>query len=88
VNEIRNGLEAIGLGQYAGGFDANDIDTELLPQIDDQLLKDIGVSSAGHRKPAPHPLPMPVQRAPLRPPRDRRWHATPRVKTVIWDLRG
>jgi len=26
-----------------------------------------------------------MQRAPLRPPRDRRCHATPRVETVIWD---
>jgi class 3 adenylate cyclase len=39
----------MGLGQYADAFEANDIDTELLSQIDDQLLKDIGISSAGHR---------------------------------------
>ena len=49
MSEIRSWLEAIGLGQYADAFKANDIDTELLPQIDDQLLKDIGMSSAGHR---------------------------------------
>jgi class 3 adenylate cyclase/predicted ATPase len=49
MNAVRDWLEAIGLGQYADAFEANDIDTELLPQIDDQLLKDIGVSSAGHR---------------------------------------
>ena len=30
-------------------LEANDIDTDLLTQIDDQLLKDIGVSSPGHR---------------------------------------
>jgi SAM domain (Sterile alpha motif) len=30
-------------------FEANDIDIDLLSQVDDQLLKDIGVSSAGHR---------------------------------------
>ena len=46
---IRDWLETIGLGQYADAFKANDIDTELLTQVDDQLLKDIGVSSAGHR---------------------------------------
>ena len=48
-HEHGTGLEAIGLGQYADAFEANDIDTDLLAQIDDQLLKDIGVSSAGHR---------------------------------------
>src|SRR6516225_11678434 len=49
MSAVRNWLEAIGLGQYADAFEANDIDTELLSQIDDHLLKDIGVSSAGHR---------------------------------------
>jgi hypothetical protein len=46
---MRNWLEEIGLGQYADAFEANDIDTDLLTEIDDQLLKEIGVSSAGHR---------------------------------------
>jgi class 3 adenylate cyclase len=49
MSAVRHWLEAMGLGQYAEAFEANDIDTELLPQIDDQLLKDIGVASAGHR---------------------------------------
>jgi hypothetical protein len=49
MSAVRHWLEAIGLGQYADAFEANDIDPELLPQIDDQVLKDIGVSSAGHR---------------------------------------
>jgi predicted ATPase/class 3 adenylate cyclase len=49
MSAVRNWLEAIGLGQYADAFETNDIDTELLPQIDDQMLKDIGVASAGHR---------------------------------------
>jgi class 3 adenylate cyclase/tetratricopeptide (TPR) repeat protein len=49
MSAVRDWLVAIGLGQYADAFDANDIDTELLPQIDDQLLKEIGISSAGHR---------------------------------------
>ena len=30
-------------------FYANDIDIDLLGQLDDQIFKDIGVSSAGHR---------------------------------------
>jgi hypothetical protein len=49
MSEIRNWLEAIGLAQYAGAFEANDIDMELLRKVDDQTLKDIGMSSAGHR---------------------------------------
>jgi hypothetical protein len=49
MNVIRNWLEAIGLSQYADAFEANDIDMDLVGQVDDQTLKDIGVSSAGHR---------------------------------------
>jgi hypothetical protein len=49
MSAVRNWLEAIGLGQYAEAFEANDIDTDLLIRLDDQLLKDIGVASAGHR---------------------------------------
>ena len=49
MSEIRKWLETIGLGQYADAFEANDIDMDLLAQVDDQLLKDIGISSAGHR---------------------------------------
>jgi class 3 adenylate cyclase len=49
MSAVRDWLEAIGLRQYADAFEANDIDTDLLRRLDDQLLKDIGVSSAGHR---------------------------------------
>src|SRR6516162_8070994 len=49
MNVVRHWLEEIGLSQYADAFEANDIDIELLTEVDDQLLKDIGVSSAGHR---------------------------------------
>ena len=49
MSEIRKWLETVGLGQYADVFEANDIDMELLKQVDDQTLKDIGVASAGHR---------------------------------------
>ena len=49
MSEIRKWLEAIGLGQYADTFEANDIDMDLLKQVDDQMLKDIGIASAGHR---------------------------------------
>ena len=49
MSEIRNWLESIGLGQYGDAFEANKIDTDLVGQVDDQILKDIGVSAAGHR---------------------------------------
>ena len=49
MSEVRNWLEAIGLAQYADAFEANEIDMDLLGQVDDQILKDIGVSAAGHR---------------------------------------
>jgi class 3 adenylate cyclase len=49
MSEVRTWLETIGLRQYADAFEANEIDMDLLGQVDDQILKDIGVSAAGHR---------------------------------------
>ena len=49
MSEVRKCLETIGLGQYADAFEANDIDMDLLRQIDDQALRDLGMTSAGHR---------------------------------------
>ena len=49
MSEVRKWLDTIGLVQYADAFETNDLDIDLLRQVDDQLLKDIGVSSAGHR---------------------------------------
>ena len=49
MSEIRTWLDGIGLAQYANAFEANDIDLDLLGVVDDHVLKDIGVSSAGHR---------------------------------------
>ena len=49
MSRLSEWLETIGLAQYAEAFHANDIDIDLLGQLDDQILKDIGVSSAGHR---------------------------------------
>jgi hypothetical protein len=47
MSTVRSWLEAIGLGQYGDAFETNDIDTDLLIRLDDQLLKDIGVWRAG-----------------------------------------
>jgi class 3 adenylate cyclase len=49
MSDIRKWLESIGLGQYGDAFEVNEIDMDLLEQVDDQALKDIGVSAAGHR---------------------------------------
>jgi class 3 adenylate cyclase/predicted ATPase len=49
VSEVRKWLAGIGLVQYADAFEANEIDMNLLRQVDDQMLKDIGVSVGGHR---------------------------------------
>ena len=46
---IRQWLEAQGLVQYAEAFELNDIDVSLLTDLNDQVLKDVGVASAGHR---------------------------------------
>ena len=42
-------LQDLGLGQYSAAFEENAIDWELLPDLDQEILKDIGVSIAGHR---------------------------------------
>ena len=49
MSDVRRWLETIGLAQYADAFEANDIDMDLLRQVDDQMLKDFGVASGGHR---------------------------------------
>ena len=49
MSDVRTWLAGIGLGQYADAFEANDVEMDLLKDVDDQMLKDIGVTSAGHR---------------------------------------
>ena len=49
MSEVRKWLESIGFDQYVDAFETNDLEIDLLRQVDDQLLKDIGVASAGHR---------------------------------------
>ncbi len=47
--DIREWLEVLGLDQYAEAFAENDIDFRALPHIDQDDLKELGVS-LGHRK--------------------------------------
>ena len=48
--DIDGWLRGIGLAEYAEMFRANDIDIDLLGQLTNDDLKDIGVVSLGHRK--------------------------------------
>jgi len=48
-HKIATWLTKLGLGQYAATFAENDIGWELLNEIDQETLKDIGITSAGHR---------------------------------------
>ncbi len=42
-------LGQLGLDQYVGMFEENDIDVSVLSELDHDLLKEIGVTSVGHR---------------------------------------
>jgi class 3 adenylate cyclase/predicted ATPase len=50
MTDIAQWLAALGLGQYAESFEANDIDGSVLADLTDQDLKEIGVASVGHRR--------------------------------------
>src|SRR6201996_7207811 len=43
-------LRELGLEQYEAAFHENDVDTEMLPTLTDEELKNIGVSSLRHRR--------------------------------------
>ena len=48
-DRVTKWLEQLGLGEYAAVFAENDIDWELLAELDQETLKEIGITSAGHR---------------------------------------
>jgi class 3 adenylate cyclase/tetratricopeptide (TPR) repeat protein len=48
--DVRGWLERLGLGQYADAFVANHIDGRLLRALTADDLRELGVSSLGHRK--------------------------------------
>jgi class 3 adenylate cyclase len=50
MQEIAGWLEKLGLGQYAPRFCENDINFAILSDLTDQDLKELGVSSLGHRR--------------------------------------
>ena len=49
MTDVESWLEQIGLGKYAGVFAENDVDFEALSELNDEELKELGVS-LGHRK--------------------------------------
>jgi class 3 adenylate cyclase/tetratricopeptide (TPR) repeat protein len=48
--EVAAWLKSLGLEQYARAFADNDVDSALLGQLTDADLKELGVTSLGHRK--------------------------------------
>ena len=48
--DVRTWLEDHGLGQYAEAFASNDVDAEVLRTLTTDDLKELGVTSLGHRK--------------------------------------
>src|SRR5689334_5025615 len=43
-------LRELGLDQYEAAFRANDVDAALLPNLTADDLKDLGITSVGHRR--------------------------------------
>ncbi len=50
MREIAGWLDRLGLGEYSDAFAQNDIDATVLPHLTGDDLRDIGVSSVGHRR--------------------------------------
>ena len=49
MKDVGTWLESFGLGRYAEAFERGDIDWEILPELDHETLKDLGVESPGDR---------------------------------------
>lgn len=49
MTDIRRWLEELELEQYFEAFETNEISFELLPELDHDVLKDVGVEKVGHR---------------------------------------
>lgn len=49
MSDIREWLTSLGLAQYADAFEENEISVELLGELDQDLLKEVGITTLGHR---------------------------------------
>ncbi len=47
--DIRQWLEGLGLGQYAGAFEDNEVTRDQAPDLTHEVLKELGVTVIGHR---------------------------------------
>src|SRR5215468_9862501 len=50
MQQVTDWLEKLGMSEYAEHFSENDIDFSILPELTDQDLEKIGVTSLGHRR--------------------------------------
>ena len=50
MQHVADWLEKLGLGQYTQRFAENDLTFQSSPKLNDADLKELGVSSLGHRK--------------------------------------
>jgi SAM domain (Sterile alpha motif) len=75
--DIAAWLRELGLERYAQAFRDNDVDAKVLPRLTAEDLKEIGISSAGHRRNLlaaiealrPEPVsPKPVEPSATKPP--------------------
>ncbi len=48
-DSVTQWLKQLGLEEYAEAFDKNAVDWKTLPELDHELLKEIGVNAVGHR---------------------------------------
>ena len=48
--DVADWLRALGLERYEAAFRENDVDAELLPNLTADDLKELGVTSVGHRR--------------------------------------
>ena len=49
-DNVGQSLDTLGLGRYAGNFAEHEVGLELLPELGDADLKEMGISALGHRK--------------------------------------
>ncbi len=50
ARNIREWLDSLGLDHYAETFEENELDLDLVADLSDADLKDLGVTAMGHRK--------------------------------------
>lgn len=50
MRDVKRLLEDLELGQYYPAFEANDVDIDVIGEIDENDLKELGVASLGHRR--------------------------------------